>query len=69
MLMSECRVGNRVKIHPGTDAFMLGFRYGEIVKVGRKWVHVETSAIRGAGVIEKTMQFTPQYLLPMELSD
>ena len=69
MEMSECKVGVGVRISPATDAFMLGFRYGEIVTVGRKWVHVKTSTIRGANVIPKTYKFPPEYLLPMELSD
>ena len=34
------QVGRRVKIHPATDAWMQGDRYGEVVKVGRDLVHV-----------------------------
>lgn len=34
-------VGDRVKLHPATDAFMVGGdRYGTIEKIGRKYVHV-----------------------------
>jgi hypothetical protein len=66
MRIAECHVGDSVKIHPGTDAFMLGFRYGTIAKVGRKWVHVETSTIRGANIIPKTFKFDPRNLLPPE---
>ena len=34
------RVGQVVEIHPGTDTWMRGDRFGEVVKLGRKWVHV-----------------------------
>lgn len=34
-------IGMRVELHPGTDAWMSGDRYGEIVKIGRKYLHVK----------------------------
>lgn len=33
-------IGQRVETHPATSAWMMGDRYGEVVKVGRKFVHV-----------------------------
>jgi hypothetical protein len=33
--------GERVSMHPATDAFMMGDRYGNVVKVGQKLVHVK----------------------------
>ncbi len=30
----------RVRLHPATDAWMMGDRYGDLVKVGRKYLHV-----------------------------
>ncbi len=30
----------RVELHPATDAWMQGDRFGEVVKVGREYVHV-----------------------------
>lgn len=30
----------RVEVHPGTDAWMQGDRYGEIVKLGTKYAHI-----------------------------
>lgn len=33
-------VGQRVQMHPATDAFMMGDRYGDVVKIGREKVHV-----------------------------
>lgn len=32
--------GMRVELHPATDAWMMGDRYGDVVLVGRKLVHV-----------------------------
>jgi hypothetical protein len=33
--LSDFRVGQRVQLHPGTDRWMMGDRYGEIVRVDR----------------------------------
>lgn len=33
-------IGTRVQAHPATDAWMMGDRYGEIVKIGNKLIHV-----------------------------
>lgn len=33
--------GMRVELHPATDAWMMGDRYGDVVLVGRKLVHVK----------------------------
>lgn len=66
MEMSQCTVGTAVKIHPGHDAFMQGFRYGTITKVGRKWVTVEGAVIRGTDVVPVVRQFPAAYLLVAE---
>lgn len=34
------RVGDRVELHPGTDRWMRGDRYGDVVRVGRTRLHV-----------------------------
>lgn len=34
-------LGMRVQLHPGTDAWMRGDRYGDVVKVGRTFLHVK----------------------------
>jgi hypothetical protein len=52
-------VGTRVQAHPATDAWMMGNRYGEIVKVGSKLVHVKMDK---SG---KVLRFTPNLLLPI----
>jgi hypothetical protein len=38
---SDFRVGQRVQLHPGTDRWMRGDRYGDVARVGRKHVHVK----------------------------
>ena len=37
---SQFYVGQRVELHPATDAWMRGDRYGEIRKVTRKAYHI-----------------------------
>jgi hypothetical protein len=32
--------GERVEVHPGTDLWMRGARFGTVEKCGRKFVHV-----------------------------
>ena len=35
------RKGDRVELHPATDAWMRGDRFGEVTTVGRTLVHVQ----------------------------
>ena len=37
----EFKVGDRVQIHPATDAWMQGDRFGDIARLGRFLVHVK----------------------------
>ena len=39
--IEDYRVGDRVELHPGTDAWMMGMRFGNVVKVGRKLIHIK----------------------------
>lgn len=34
------QVGSRVELHPSTDAWMAGDRYGTVKAIGRKYLHV-----------------------------
>ena len=36
-------VGDTIAIHPCTDAFMRGHRFGTVTKIGRRWIHVRTT--------------------------
>ncbi len=40
------RIGERVQAHPATDAWMMGDRYGEVVKIGKAYVHVKMDKSR-----------------------
>ena len=35
------KVGDRIQLPPHTDAWMMGDRYGTVVKVGRSIIHVK----------------------------
>jgi hypothetical protein len=39
------KVGTRVEIHPRLDLWMCGYRYGEVVKIGRKYIHVKMDGL------------------------
>jgi hypothetical protein len=39
--LAGIKTGTRVQLHPATDAWMQGDRYGTIVKVGRKLISVK----------------------------
>ena len=41
LLLEQFTVGDRVKLHPATDRAMRGDRFGMVVKLGRRYVHVE----------------------------
>lgn len=41
LLLSQFEVGDRVETNPATDAWMSGDRYGEVVKIGRFYLHVK----------------------------
>jgi hypothetical protein len=41
MHLQDFSIGDRVELHPATDAWMFGDRFGEVIKVGTKLVHVK----------------------------
>jgi hypothetical protein len=43
MDLKDLALGMRVQIHPATDLFMRGVRFGDIVALGRKWVTLDVS--------------------------
>jgi hypothetical protein len=53
-------VGQRVEAHPATDAWMAGDRFGEVVKIGNKLIHVRMDR---SG---KTRKFIFENLLEIE---
>lgn len=41
LLLSQYKVGDRIELHPTTDAWMMGDRYGEVKAIGRFYLHVK----------------------------
>jgi hypothetical protein len=39
-IRSDYPTGQRVELHPGTDAWISGDRYGTVEKIGSKYLHV-----------------------------
>lgn len=39
--MSQFKPGDRVELHPATDAWMSGDRYGEVTVVGKFYVSIK----------------------------
>ena len=37
----ESAIGRRVQLHPANDAWMQGDRFGEIVKIGGRYIHIK----------------------------
>jgi hypothetical protein len=50
------KVGDRVQLHPATDQWMQGDRYGEVVRISLTWVSVKLDK---SG---RTQSFTPENL-------
>jgi len=53
-------LGQRVQLHPATDAWMRGERYGTVVTLGRTLVHVRMD------VSGRTLTFPPGLLIPVD---
>lgn len=53
------KTGDRVELHPATDAWMQGDRYGEVIKIGRKYIHVKMDR---SG---RTLPMLPKHVLPI----
>lgn len=54
--MNTFLVGDRCEVHPATNAWIFGDRCGEIVKFGRKYVHVRMDR---SG---RTLRFVPDHI-------
>lgn len=42
--VSDFRIGDRIELHPATDQWMRGERFGEVIRIGRKYVRVRMNA-------------------------
>ena len=62
-LREEFFEGRRVQLHPGTDRWMMGDRFGEVKKVDAEClVHVKLE------VSKKTLKFKPENILTREIA-
>ena len=52
--------GQRVQLHPATELWMRGARYGTVVGFGRRVVRVEVDALR------RVVGINPDNLLPLD---
>ena len=52
-------VGERVELHPATDTWMRGDKYGDVVRLGYKYVHVKLDK---SG---RTLALSPRNLRPL----
>lgn len=41
LFLSQYGVGDRVELAPHTDAWLAGDRYGEVIKIGRFYLHIK----------------------------
>lgn len=62
MEMKDVVVGMKFRLHPSTDLSMMGFHYGTVTKVGRKWVHAEVRRLD----LTRTIKISPDNMLPVE---
>lgn len=56
MKTSDFKAGDRVKIAPHTDAFMMGMTHGNVNLVGRRFIHVRVDINR------RIYKFLPEHL-------
>lgn len=54
--VADFEAGDLVELHPATDAWMQGDRFGMVSKVGRKYIHVSLDRS------ERILQFMPKYV-------
>jgi|688.fasta_scaffold199776_6 hypothetical protein len=59
LLLEQFTAGERVELHPATDRRMRGDRFGTVVKLGRRYVHVALD------VSGQTRQFAPENVMKL----
>ena len=48
--LKDFKVGDRIELHPATDLWMRGARYGTIEAIGRKYLTVCVAKLAGRAV-------------------
>lgn len=56
------RIGKRVELHPATDRWMMGDRYGEIVKIGREYVYVKLDKSGRTVKFSQASSLSPRFI-------
>lgn len=46
--ITDFKPGDRVELHPATDLWMRGARYGNVVRIGQKLLHVKLDMLNRA---------------------
>jgi hypothetical protein len=41
MVITDFKVGDRIQLHPATDLWAFGVKYGNVLAIGRKLLHVK----------------------------
>ena len=44
--ISDFKIGDRIQLHPAMDLWMAGARYGDVVNLGSKLVHVQLDKLK-----------------------
>jgi hypothetical protein len=60
MKLTDIQPGTRVRIHPASDWFMRGIRYADVLKVGKKYIHLHDT------FTGTTFRMRPENLEPAE---
>lgn len=50
----DVNINDRVEVHPGTNAWIFGDRFGQVTKLGTKYVHVKMDTS------QRTLKFLPR---------
>jgi len=56
--LTDFKPGDRVQLHPATDLWMQGARYGVVKRIGGRWIYVSLDI----GLIKKIL---PMNLMPV----
>lgn len=54
----DIKSGDRVAILPHTDLFMQGYRYGQVTKIGRTYLHVTAERLSA----RRTVRLLPSHV-------
>ena len=61
--VNDFHVGDRVELHPATDLWMRGARFGSVAKLGRKYLTIELD------LLARTVKVAPGNIYKIILTD